>query len=75
MKINESFSIGNVWTIAVTLLALAVLWGSNQNKIDNLEKAIETKANKELVEVKFEFIQSQLSEIKDLLEPIFVKSK
>jgi len=75
MKINGSFSIGNVWTIAVTLLALAVLWGSNQNKIDNLEKAIETKANKELVEVKFEFIQSQLSEIKDLLEPIFVKSK
>ena len=75
MKINGSFSIGNVWTIAVTLLALAVLWGSNQNKIDNLEKAIETKANKELVEVKFEFIQTQLSDIKDLLEPIFVKTK
>ncbi len=75
MKINGSFSIGNVWTIAITLLALAVLWGSNQNKLDNLEKAIETKANKELVEVKFEFIQTQLSDIKDLLEPIFVKSK
>tara|TARA_R100000049_G_C1852145_1_gene18973 strand:- start:172 stop:399 length:228 start_codon:yes stop_codon:yes gene_type:complete len=75
MKINGSFSIGNVWTIAITLLALAVLWGSNQNKLDNLEKAIETKANKELVEVKFEFIQTQLSDIKDLLEPIFVKTK
>mgnify|MGYP003145481371 FL=1 len=75
MKINGSFSIGNVWTIAITILALAVLWGSSQNKIDNLEKAIETKANKELVEVKFEFIQTQLSDIKDLLEPIFVKTK
>ena len=75
MKINGSFSIGNVWTITITLLALAVLWGSNQNKLDNLEKAIETKANKELVEVKFEFIQTQLSDIKDLLEPIFVKTK
>tara|TARA_Y100000310_G_scaffold256598_1_gene264419 strand:+ start:541 stop:768 length:228 start_codon:yes stop_codon:yes gene_type:complete len=75
MKINGSFSIGNVWTIAITLLALAVLWGSNQNKLDNLTKEIETKANKELVEVKFEFIQAQLSDIKDLLEPIFVKTK
>ena len=75
MKINGSFSIGNVWTIAITILALAVLWGSSQNKIDNLEKAIERKANKELVEVKFEFIQTQLSDIKDLLEPIFVKTK
>ena len=56
-------------------MALAVLWGSSQNRISNIERQLERKADRELVEVKFEFIQSQLSDIKQLLEPIFQTSK
>jgi len=75
MKLNGDFSMGNVWTIITTLMALAVLWGSSQNRISNIEKQLDQKADRELVEVKFEFIQSQLSDIKQLLEPIFELSK
>jgi len=75
MKLNGNFSVGNVWTIIITLMALAVLWGSSQNRISNIERQLERKADRELVEVKFEFIQSQLSDIKQLLEPIFQTSK
>ena len=75
MKLNGNFSVGNVWTIIITLMALAVLWGSSQNRIANIERQLERKADRELVEVKFEFIQSQLSVIKQLLEPIFKTSK
>ena len=75
MKLNGNFSVGNVWTIIITLMALAVLWGSSQNRIAYIERQLERKADRELVEVKFEFIQSQLSDIKHLLEPIFQTSK
>ena len=75
MRLNGNFSVGNVWTIIITLLALAVLWGSSQNRISNIERQLERKVDRELVEVKFEFIQSQLSDIKQLLEPIFQTSK
>ena len=75
MRLNGNFSVGNVWTIIITLMALAVLWGSSQNRIANIERQLERKADRELVEVKFEFIQSQLSDIKQLLEPIFQTSK
>jgi len=75
MKLNGNFSVGNVWTIIITLMALAVLWGSSQNRISNIERQLERKVDRELVEVKFEFIQSQLSDIKQLLEPIFQTSK
>jgi hypothetical protein len=75
MRLNGNFSVGNVWTIIITLMALAVLWGSSQNRISNIERQLERKVDRELVEVKFEFIQSQLSDIKQLLEPIFQTSK
>ena len=75
MKLNGNFSVGNLWTIIITLMALAVLWGSSQNRISNIERQLERKVDRELVEVKFEFIQSQLSDIKQLLEPIFQTSK
>ena len=70
MKIDGGISIGNLWTIVVTLMALAVLWGSSQNRIANLEKTLNRKANKAVVDVKFDFIQTQLSDIKTMLETV-----
>tara|TARA_Y100000310_G_scaffold190140_1_gene190102 strand:- start:831 stop:1055 length:225 start_codon:yes stop_codon:yes gene_type:complete len=70
MKIDGGISVGNVWTIVVTLMALAVLWGSSQNRIANIEKTLNRKANKAVVDVKFDFIQTQLSDIKTMLETV-----
>jgi len=72
MKINSGVSIGNIWTIAVTLLALAVLWGSNQTKIHHVETDIEKldseKADKDVIEVKLDNMSSQIAEIKEMLK-------
>jgi len=74
MKINNGVSLGNIWTIAVTLLALAVLWGSNQAKIQNVENDIKNlqieKADKDLIEVKLDNMSSQIEEIKQMIKDI-----
>jgi len=61
MKINNGISLGNIWTIAITLLALAVLWGSGQTKIQNVENDIEklevSKADKDVIEVKIDYTE------------------
>jgi len=70
MKINNGISLGNIWTIAITLLALAVLWGSGQTKIQNVESDIEKleteKADKDVIEVKLDNMSSQIAEIKEI---------
>ena len=74
MKINNGISLGNIWTIAITLLALAVLWGSGQTKIQNVESDIEKleteKADKDVIEVKLDNMSSQIAEIKEMLKQI-----
>jgi Tfp pilus assembly protein PilO len=74
MKINNGISLGNIWTIAITLLALAVLWGSGQTKIQNVESDIEKleteKADKDVIEVKLDNMSSQIAEIKEMLKEI-----
>jgi|TARA_R100001530_G_scaffold131132_1_gene102633 hypothetical protein len=74
MKINNGISLGNIWTIAITLLALAVLWGSGQTKIQNVENDIEklevSKADKDVIEVKIDYMSSQIDEIKEMLKEI-----
>ena len=74
MKINNGISLGNIWTIAITMLALAVLWGSGQTKIQNVESDIEKleteKADKDVIEVKLDNMSSQIAEIKEMLKEI-----
>ena len=74
MKINNGITLGNIWTIAITLLALAVLWGSGQTKIQNVESDIEKleteKADKDVIEVKLDNMSSQIAEIKEMLKEI-----
>ena len=72
MKINNGVSLGNIWTIAITLGALAVLWGSNQTKLENVQNDIEklevNKADRDVIEVKLDNMSFQISEIKQMLK-------
>ena len=56
------------------MLALAVLWGSGQTKIQNVESDIEKleteKADKDVIEVKLDNMSSQIAEIKEMLKEI-----
>ena len=72
MKIINGFSLGNIWSIIITLMALAVLWGSSQSKLDYVQSEIEelsiSKADKEVVEVQLEAISSDIAEIKEMVK-------
>jgi len=74
MKINGGVSTGNILSIAVTLMALAVLWGSNQVKLDYVESNIKDlrviKADKDVIEVQLEGITSDISEIKQMIKEL-----
>ena len=72
MKISNGVSLGNIWSIVITLMALAVLWGSNQSKLEYVEGEIEelsiSKADKDVVEVQLEAISSDIAEIKEMIK-------
>ena len=71
MKISNGVSLGNIWSIVITLMALAVLWGTNQSKLayveDELEELSISKADKNVVEVQLEAISSDIAEIKEMI--------
>ena len=72
MKINNGVSLGNIWSIVITLMALAVLWGTNQSKLayveGELEELSDSKADKNVVEVQLEAISSDIAEIKEMVK-------
>jgi len=72
MKISNGVSLGNIWSIVITLMALAVLWGTNQSKLayveDELEELSISKADKNVVEVQLEAISSDIAEIKEMIK-------
>ena len=74
MKISNGFSLGNIWSIVITLMALAVLWGSSQSKLDYVQSEIEElsifKADKDVVEVQLEAISSDIAEIKEMVKEL-----
>jgi|TARA_R110002012_G_scaffold85890_2_gene214006 hypothetical protein len=74
MKISNGFSLGNIWSIVITLMALAVLWGSSQSKLEYVESEIKDlrikKANKDVIEIKLEVMSSDISEIKEMLRDL-----
>ena len=74
MKINNGVSLGNIWSIVITLMALAVLWGTNQSKLayveGELEELNDSKADKDVVEVQLEAISSDIAEIKEMVREL-----
>ena len=74
MKISNGVSLGNIWSIVITLMALAVLWGSNQSKLDYVENEIEelntSKADKNVIELHLDLITNDIAEIKEMLKEL-----
>ena len=72
MKINNGVSLGNIWSIVITLMAMAVLWGANQGKLAYVEEELKElsigKADKNVVEVRLESISEDIAEIKEMIK-------
>ena len=74
MKISNGFSLGNVWSIIITLMALAVLWGSSQSKLEYVEDEIEDlkikKADRDVIELHLDLITNDISEIRQMIRDL-----
>jgi len=68
LRINKGITTGNIIQIAVMLIGLAVLWGGVTEKVDYIETEVNKKANKEVVEIKFEYISVQLDKLESLIK-------
>lgn len=68
MKLNNGISLGNVLTIIALVVSVAISFGSISNNMDQMKTDIDKKANREMVDIQFEYIQRELSDIKDLIK-------
>tara|TARA_Y100001938_G_scaffold96454_1_gene131962 strand:+ start:2042 stop:2257 length:216 start_codon:yes stop_codon:yes gene_type:complete len=68
MKINGGISIGNIITIAAMLITIAIAYGSMDNRMSTVNKDLNKKADKELINYKIEVIMNDIAEIKQLLK-------
>ena len=68
MKISNGISLGNIVTISMLLVAIIFGWSTMSSDISTLKSEIDEKADKDVIEVKFEYIQQELSEIKEMLK-------
>ncbi|MAE83497.1 MAG: hypothetical protein CMB80_12215 [Flammeovirgaceae bacterium] len=68
MKINGGISVGNLITIAMLGVAMAVSWGAMDSKLINVQTQLDKKANKELINVQLKYIQRDVAEIKAILK-------
>ena len=63
-KLNGNISLGNILVILTMLVTVILSYSKVSAGVEMLDK----KADKEVVEVHFEYIQKQLDEIKTLIK-------
>ena len=68
MHVDSKLSIGNIITIGVLFISVAVSWGMVKSSINSLKVAIESKADKSVVNVKLDYMQEDITEIKQMLK-------
>jgi len=66
MKNNLPFLKDAIYLVTL-LVGVAVMWGMTSTRIDYIEKKVETKADKELIETKLDYIIQRVDNIEDML--------
>ena len=64
MKLNTNISIENMIAIGVLLATVAISYGTVDTKIKIVQKTVDLKANKELIEYKITVMMNDIAEIK-----------
>tara|TARA_R110000824_G_scaffold77767_4_gene196595 strand:- start:15672 stop:15911 length:240 start_codon:yes stop_codon:yes gene_type:complete len=77
MKMDNRMSVGNVITILAMAISIVSSWtmmGSQISVIDDKQNKInarmDLKSDKSVVDVKFQFIQQDLNEIKEMIKEL-----
>ena len=67
MKINTSISLENICVILALVGSVILAFGSMKADVRIIQDQVERKADKELIEYKFEVIMGEITEIKEML--------
>ena len=67
MKINTNISLENITVIIALVGSVILAFGSMKADVRLIQTQVEKKADKELIEYKFEVIMGEISEIKEIL--------
>jgi len=68
MKINGGISTGNIIVMATMLVSIVLAYSKLSTTVDVINGELDKKAEKDVVEVHFIYIQQQLNEIKTLIK-------
>ena len=68
MKIKGGVSIGNIITIVMLGVSMALAWGNMSETVESLEARIGSKSDKYLTDYKFQVIMRDIKEIKEMLK-------
>jgi hypothetical protein len=68
MKIQGGVSIGNIITIVMLGVSMALAWGNMTETVESLEIRIGSKSDKYLTDYKFQVIMRDIKEIKEMLK-------
>ena len=68
MKINGGVSTGNIIVMATMVISVVLAYSKLSATVDMINGELAKKAEKEVVEVHFTYIQQQLDEIKTLIK-------
>jgi len=68
MRINGGISTGNIIVVATMVISVALAYSKLSTTVEMINAELGTKAEKDVVEVHFTYIQQQLDEIKTLIK-------
>ena len=68
MKINGGISMGNIITMVMLAVTVAVAYGAMVSNLAQVEEQVSLKADKAVVDLNFEYIKRDLAEIKALVK-------
>tara|TARA_Y100000310_G_C20508152_1_gene727434 strand:+ start:20 stop:244 length:225 start_codon:yes stop_codon:yes gene_type:complete len=68
IKVNGSISMGNILVIVTMVVSIAIGWATMNTSIQKMNGELSLKAEKDVVDTHFIYIQKQLDEIKTMIK-------
>ena len=68
MKLNKTISLEHIITIAVLMGSMTMAFGFMKADISNIEKLVDLKADKEIIEYKLDVIHKELMNVKEMIK-------
>ena len=68
MKLNKTISLEHIITIAVLVGSMTMAFGFMKADISNIEKLVDLKADREIIEYKLDIIHKELMNVKEMIK-------